>query len=74
MLGDADQAGDHHMSEAKGHPARRLRGPDVGTIIRAAANAGRQLVSVLAQPNGDIRLEFSEAGSGEQSGREVIEA
>jgi hypothetical protein len=62
-------------TEKKGtHPVKRLRGPNITTIIAAAANAGRRLVSAVAEPNGSIELKFSEGDSDNRSGRGAIEA
>ena len=60
-------------TEKKGHTAKRLRGPDIKSIIRAAASAGRQLVGAVAKPNGDIEIRF-EGDSGNEPGRNAIEA
>jgi hypothetical protein len=61
-------------TEKKGHPVKRLRGPNITTIIAAAANAGRRLVSAVAEPDGSIELKFSEGDSDSRSRRAAIEA
>jgi hypothetical protein len=59
----------------KGHsPQTRLRGPNIATVIAAAAAAGRQLVGAVSKPGGVIELKFSEGDSGNEPGRNLIEA
>ncbi len=60
-------------TEKKGHPAKRLRGPDIKTIIAAAASTGRRLVGAVAKPNGDIEIGFAECDSDDRPGRDAIE-
>jgi hypothetical protein len=62
-------------TEKKGaHPIKRLRGPNLRTILTLAAGAGRQLVSVVAEPDGSIELKFSEGDKDNQPGRDAVEA
>jgi hypothetical protein len=61
-------------TEKKGHPVKRLRGPNLSTLIRTAASAGRQLVGAVAKPNGDIEIRFAEGDSDNRPGRDAIEA
>lgn len=56
-------------------PQTRLRGPNIATVIAAAAAAGRQLVGAVSRPGGVIELQFSEGDSdNEPPGRAAMEA
>jgi hypothetical protein len=60
--------------ENKGHPARRLRGPNIKTILTAAAEMGRHLTGVVTKPDGDIVLEFSQLDDDNRPGPDATPA
>jgi hypothetical protein len=49
-------------------PEKRVRGPNIRTIIEAAAKAGRHLVGVVSDPHGNIELKFAAENSGDERG------
>jgi hypothetical protein len=60
--------------EKKGHPAKRLRGPSIKTVLVAAAELGRHLTGVVSKPDGDIVLQFSQVGGDDRSGPDATPA
>jgi hypothetical protein len=48
-----------------GAPNKRLRSPNVATIIAAAAREGRKVMSVTTKPGGVTEIQFSEGDAGD---------
>jgi hypothetical protein len=46
----------------KERPRKRARGPNVATLIAAAAAAGRHLVGAVTKPGGVVELTFGRGG------------
>jgi hypothetical protein len=48
-----------------GTPMKRLRSPNVATIIAAAAREGRKVMSVTTRPGGVTEIQFTEGDAGD---------
>jgi hypothetical protein len=49
-------------------PQKRLRGPNIATVIAAAAAAGRQLVGAVTKLGGVVELTFGKGGDNPSPG------
>ncbi len=47
---------------------KRLRGPNIATVISAAAAAGQRLVGAVSKPGGVVELQFGDGANNHAPG------